>query len=250
MRRFLTTLSVAFLVNAGAAAAQSGDRTSVTDYRAWYMYFGDHPIGDRGLGFHFDGQLRVSGLVDARKQTLLRPGINFDFNDTVQLSGGYAHIDTSAGDDAPPGFDVPENRFWEQLILRQRFGQTGLVHRYRLEQRFVGNKVPDESGEGVLDGYTYRNRFRYFLKASIPIGGDTRYSLQLYNELMINFGENVQNNFFDQNRTYAAFGVNVGRAGRLELGYLLQIVQQSNGSLIEYNHALQIGFFSTAPLHR
>lgn len=105
-------------------------------------------------------------------------------------------------------------------------------------------------GEGTLDGYTYRNRLRYFLKASIPIGADTRYSFQLYNELMVNFGKNVQNNLFDQNRAYAALGINVGRTGRLELGYLLQIVQQGSGSVIEYNHALQIGFFSTAPIGR
>ncbi len=251
MLRYL--LVAAFAVTSlgdGVAAAQSEGRTSVTDYRSWYMYFGDHPIGDGGWGVHFDGQFRVHGLGDSRSQTLLRPGINFDLNDTVQFSGGYAYIDTSAGEGSAPGFNVPENRLWEQLILWQRLGRTGLVHRYRLEQRFVGNKVPNDVGEGTLDGHTYRNRFRYFLKASIPIGTDTRYSAQLYNELMINFGKNVQNNFFDQNRSYAAFGINMGRAGRLELGYLLQLVQQGSGSVIEYNHALQIGFFSTVPIGR
>jgi len=108
--RTATSLIVVLFLGTGIAAGQSGGRTSETDFRSWYMYFGDHPMGDRGLGFHFDAQLRVNGLGASRNQTLLRPGLNFDLNDSVQFSGGYAYIDTSAGKDAAPGFDVPESR--------------------------------------------------------------------------------------------------------------------------------------------
>jgi len=230
---------------AASALAQSDERTSETNARAWYMYFGDHPLGDGPWGLHFDGQLRMEGAFDRRKQLLLRPGVNYDVSDNVQLSGGYAFIDTKGPEDSPPGFDVPENRFWEQLILKQRLGSTRLVHRYRLEQRFVGDISENDDGEGELRAYTYLNRFRYFLKGVVPLGADLRYFAAFYNELMIGFGDNVRNNIFDQNRSYAAFGIRFGTDASLEIGYLLQIVQHPSGALLEYNHAFQIAFFSS-----
>jgi hypothetical protein len=210
------------------------------------MYFGDHPLGDGPWGLHFDGQLRMEGAFARRNQLLLRPGVNFDVSDNFQVSGGYAYIDTQGPEDSPPGFDVPENRFWEQLILRQRLGSTRLVHRYRLEQRFVGNIRDDDAGDGV--DYTYVNRFRYFLKGVVPLGSERRYFAAFYNELMIGFGDNVRSNIFDQNRSYAAFGIRTGTNESFEIGYLLQIVQQADGALIQYNHTFQLAFFSSRPV--
>ena len=231
-----------------SALAQSVERTSETDTRAWDMYFGDHPLGDGPWGLHFDGQLRMEGAFARRNQLLLRPGVNYDVSENVQLSGGYAYIDTSGPEDSPSGFDVPENRFWEQLILKQRLGSTRLVHRYRLEQRFVGNIRENDAGEGELVDYTYLNRFRYFLKGVVPLGADLRYFAAFYNELMIGFGDNVRNNIFDQNRSYAAFGFRFGTDTRLEIGYLLQIVQHPTGARLDYNHTFQIAFFSSRRL--
>jgi len=207
------------------------------------MYFGDHRFdADGKWGFHFDGQYRVNQFGSGHEQLLLRPGINFDATDTLQLSGGYAFIrDAAAG-----GFDVPEHRFWEQLILRQRVRAVGLVHRYRFEQRLVGRKVPGSDGQGELDGYRYRNRFRYFLKATIPIGA-SRFFVGAYNELMLNFGKSVTNSVFDQNRSYVALGHPFGGVGNVEVGYLLQLNQRGIGGSVTKRHVLQVGFFSSVP---
>jgi hypothetical protein len=62
---------------------------------------------------------------------------------------------------------------------------------------------------------------------------------------MIGFGDNVRNNIFDQNRSYAAIGFRTGAAESLEIGYLLQIVQDPSGALIQYNHTFQLAFFSS-----
>ncbi|GMR21998.1 MAG: hypothetical protein BMS9Abin37_0321 [Acidobacteriota bacterium] len=212
------------------------------------MYFGDHPFGGSRWGLHFDGQLRMEAIAESRNQLLLRPGVNFDVNETVQLTGGYAFIATKNIQEDGSRFDEPEHRFWEQLTLRQRLGRTHLVHRYRLEQRLLGNVTPNDAGRAHVDGYTYQNRVRYFLKAITPLGESSRAFAAFYNELMINFGANVSNNIFDQNRTYGALGFRLGEAGSLELGYLLQIVQEPSGSVIAYNHTLQIGFFSSRPI--
>jgi hypothetical protein len=149
--------------------------------------------------------------------------------------------------DYPASFVIPEHRIWQQLLLKQRVRSAGIAHRFRLEQRFVGAKALDDAGEQYLTGYGYRNRFRYFVKGVIPIrkdGRDSRYFLALYNEVMFNFGRNVQNNIFDQNRAYVARGRKLPWLGNLEVGYLQQTVQQGNGRVFEFNHTLQVGVFS------
>ena len=115
----------------------------------------------------------------------------------------------------------------------------------------MGVKVAGEAGEGRLDRYSYRNRFRYFVKSVIPLarsGQDSRYFVSLYNEVMFNWGRNIRNNIFDQNRAYVALGRRLRGIGSLELRYLQQTVQQSSGRVFEFNHTLQIGLFSALPL--
>ncbi len=57
---------------------------------------------------------------------------------------------------------------------------------------------------------------------------------------MFNFGKNVVGNTFDQNRAYIAFGTNIARDTRLELGFLEQTLQRRGGVIFEHNHTLQV----------
>lgn len=219
------------------------------------MYFGDHRFTDKSpWGLHFDGQVRRQGIGQKWQQLLIRPGINYDLSENLQVSSGYAFIKSHPYGDVPAPLTTPEHRLWQQLIVKHKAGRVGLTHRYRLEQRFVGIKVPNDNGQGRLDRYDYRNRFRYFLKGVVPVARDTqgrtKYYIGMYNEFMLNFGAGLRNNIFDQNRAYAAFGFRVPKLGNVEVGYLQQTVQQGNGRVIEYNHTFQVGFFSTAPFKR
>ena len=217
------------------------------------MYFGDHQLGRSPFGVHFDGQWRRQGVGQKAQQLLLRPGLNYDFSPSAQVSGGYAFIKSHPYGDYPAPFPTPEHRIWQQLVLKQQIGKAGLAHRFRVEQRFVGVKESDSSGEGRLLGYSHRNRFRYFMKGVIPLrkkGTDSALFIAAYNEVMFNFGSNVRNNIFDQNRAYVALGRKIPGLGSLEVGYLQQTVQQGNGRVFEFNHTLQIGLFSTRRLGR
>jgi hypothetical protein len=232
--------------------AQESNRVSDPNLHAWYMYFGDHAVKEGPWGIHFDGQFRRQGVGQQWQQLLLRPGVNYDLTSQVQLSAGYAFIKSHPYGDYPAPFVVPEHRLWQQLLLKQRV-RSAVAHRFRLEQRFVGAKTLDAAGEPYLTGYGYRNRFRYFVKGVVPIrndGRDSRYFLALYNEVMFNFGRNVQNNIFDQNRAYVALGRKLPWLGNLEVGYLQQTVQQGNGRVFEFNHTLQVGLFSVLGIGR
>lgn len=233
------------------ASAEDSGRISDPNFHTWYMYSGDHPFNEGPWGLHFDGQIRRQGIVEKWHQLVLRPGINYAVTDKVLATLGYAFTKSYPYGDFPSEFTTPEHRIWQQLLLPQAVGRVALKHRLRFEQRWVGVKVADEAGKGRLDRYSYRNRFRYFLSGVIPLRkdseGNNRYYLALYNEFMINFGSEVQNNVFDQNRAYGALGIRVGELGNLELGYLQQTVQQSNGRVFEYNHTLRVALFSTLP---
>jgi hypothetical protein len=228
-------------------AAFSQDRVSTTNYNAWYSYFGDHPVSKR-WELHLEGQWRRNDLGLKWQQMFVRPGVNFVVNPNVTLTTGYAFADTFQYGDYPVSYRFPEHRLFEQVLLKHKVGKLDLQHRYRLEQRVFG--VRSDPAIDDIDSSRYENRFRYLTRVSIPLTADNNRYIATSNEFFINFGKNVAANIFDQNRAYVALGLPVARATRIEIGYLLQIIQQRNGSVFEYNHTLQVNLFSNLPFFK
>lgn len=203
----------------------------------WYMYFGDHPIAKTRWGLHLEGQWRRANLGLAWQQLLLRPGVNFQLNKKVMLTGGYGFVETYRYGDYPFRENFPEHRFFEQANFTQKFLGLEWQNRLRFEQR-------------NFKGYVarYENRFRYMLRTSIPLKFDNgKNYIALYDEIMLNYGKNVTFNTFDQNRAYIAFGRILGHQTRLEVGFMEQTLQQRSGRITEHNHTLQIAIFSKLP---
>lgn len=225
------------------AQAQSSDRIVAHNAHGWYMYFGDHPIKSSRWGIHLEQQWRRSDVMPHAQQLLLRPAVNYEVNKSLMLTGGYAWVSTHRYGDYPVRVPFPEHRIWQQALLKHTMGKVQLSHRYRLEQRFLGEQTPLPDGSRRFDRYRYENRFRYMFRVMVPL--KDKFSLALYDEFMINFGHNVASNVFDQNRAYAALAYNLPRSSRLEVGYMNQLLQQRNGRIFESNHTLQIGIFST-----
>jgi hypothetical protein len=218
---------------------------------AWFMYFGDHPIGAGKWGIHAEAQLRRANAGLTSQQFLVRPGVNYQLAPNAMLTFGYAFVRSSAYGDFPARAPFPEHRLFEQLLLRQRAGKVLLQHRLRLEQRLVG-AVP-RLGAGV-DWWEPRNRVRYMLRGDIPLPfktrGKRRFGLALYNEFFVHVGANRGIRYLDQNRAYGALTYQLSKWNRLEFGYLHQYVAQRNGLVSEHNHTLQFALFSGAPFGR
>jgi hypothetical protein len=226
----------------GALNAQN-TREYTNNSNAWFMYFGTHKIADK-WSLHLEAQLRRSDGVAKPQQLLLRGGLNYHINPQVTVTAGYAYIETYPYGGFPAKSDFPENRIWEQLQLKNQVGNFEWISRFRLEQRYVHTPVlvgtTCEAGDAV-----YSNRFRLLNRFSIPFKGktivDKSFYLSVYDELMVNFGKNVQYNLFDQNRAYVALGYKLPKVGRLEVGYLNQTIVKSDGKKIENNHTFQVG---------
>jgi len=227
---------------------QGQTRTHANNTNAWLMYFGNHKFSGQ-LGLHAEIQWRRSDVFSENQQLLLRTGLDFYAKPDLRFTIGYAFIETYPyGEFAVPRA-FPEHRIWQQLLLQQDLGKVKLSHRYRLEQRMIGN-----ASTGKFENGRYENRMRYMAKATINITKGTHpIFAALYDEVFINFGKDVGYNIFDQNRLYGAVGFSISPAFKMELGYLYQIVQLRNlegASLknrIENNHTLQIALFSNAP---
>lgn len=212
----------------------------------WYMYFGDHQVRGK-WGVHLEGQVRRHDVITAWQQLLLRPGVNYQLNDKTLLTLGYAYVKTHPYGEYPIDNAFPEHRLYQQLLVKHRIGTTRLQHRFRTEQRFLGRVIPDNGGTAKVDFWRYQNRFRHFVKAEVPFGRKDKkgpWYGALYNEVFINFAPKQGVTVFDQNRAYAAVGYDYGRIGKLEIGYMNQVLSRRSGTIIEVNHTLQIGFFS------
>ncbi len=225
-------------------------RQWVSNPNAWYNYFGDHPFkAGSKWGIHLEGQWRRHDLGVNWMQLLLRTGVNYDFNKNVQVTAGYGFINTYRYGEIPlAAATFPEHRLFQQVVLKQSLGKWSLSHRYRMEERFINEKrVPVPGGPNEFVRWRYENRFRYMFRIAHPIKGP--WGIAIYDEPFLAFGHNVAANVFDQNRAYAAVTHTLGKASRLEIGYMNQVVQQRNGRIWEANHTLQVAVFSTLALH-
>jgi hypothetical protein len=222
-------------------------RIHTTNTHAWLMYFGNHKFSER-LGLHAEVQWRRHDLFAENQQLLLRTGLDYYLKSGPRLTVGYAFVETYPYGDFAVANAFPEHRIWQQLATTQTLGKVKLAHRYRIEQRMIGNAATGEFENG-----RFEHRFRYMAKATINFTeGEHPLFGAIYDEIFINAGKDVTYNLFDQNRAYAAIGYTFSPALKLELGYLYQLVQLRSldagagiRNRIEDNHTLQVGLFST-----
>ena len=175
---------------------------------SWLMYFGTHHLNDK-LSIHYETQLRTYETSSNFFQLLPRAGLNYKIDDNSMVTAGYALIPTSKGFDEGWGNDmVIENRIWQQFILRNKVGNVGIRHRYRLEQRWIEKN----------DATTYKNRARYMLSLKIPLSKNQDFPLFLsvYDEIFLNLSDNP----FDQNRLFGAIGLQLNKNMNIQAGYL------------------------------
>lgn len=237
-----------------ALFAQSifAQRQFTNNQPSWFMYFGSHKISEK-WGLHLEAQLRRNEFISKPQQLLLRTGINYHFTPNAFATVGYAFVETYPYGGLPAKSSFPENRIWEQIQLKSQQNAFEIISRFRLEQRFV--KSPIQIGQSYeLGGAIFTNRFRILNRVSIPFNGkiinDKSLYISAFDEIMINFGKNVAQNIFDQNRIYLALGYKIPKWGRLEVGYLNQLIIKGDGKNVENNHTMQVGLSSTFDFYK
>jgi len=207
--------------------------TRITDPNTigWLAYNGTIKINKK-WGIHTELQLRRDRVVSKPKQNLYRTGINFSLNNKVSFRAGYALAETYNYGDIPInnlGKQFTEHRTFQMATLNDKSGIFEFSHRFILEQRWIGRY--SSTALSKEDEFVYWNRLRYMFRTNIPLKGkaisdETPY-LAVYDEILIGFGKNVNENIFDQNRLALLFGYRFSPKLRIEGGYLNQVVQLS-----------------------
>jgi hypothetical protein len=250
MKKIYILIVFALVLCTGAVQAQ---RRIDQNTNTWFMYFGSHKFSKK-WGLHAEGHIRRSDVVAEAQQHLLRFGLNYHFQENAFVTAGYCYVDTWAYGTQPAASRFPENRWWEQVQVRSQVGRLEWVNRLRLEQRYVKVPVRQPDNSFAPGDAVYTNRMRWLNRVSIPFKGqkieEKSFYLSLYDEVMVNFGKKVRFNTFDQNRAYAAIGYRLPKWGRLELGYMHQLIAKGDGILLEENHTLMLSLSSSVPLRK
>ena len=254
MAAFRRIVFFLFLMNLSTTLNAQSLRHYSNNVNAWFMYFGDHKFASK-WGVHLEAQIRRADGVSQWQQLLLRTGINYHLNQQIFVTAGYCFVQSYPYGDFPVKAAFAEHRLWEQLQIKNQYQRFEWVSRLRIEQRFSNLPVL-QAGSGLYapGDAVYTNRFRLLNRISMPFIGKTIKDNSVYwsgyDEVFINAGKNVGSNLFDQNRLYMAIGYKLSGIGRLEAGYLHQLVIKSDGVKIENNHTWQLGLSSTTDFMR
>jgi hypothetical protein len=126
----------------------------------------------------------------------------------------------------------PELRPAFQVALNSNLGRVAFMHRYRYELRYFGDKADVDHDEVFGSASTFhftaatrQGRFRYMLRATIPLNNKTitkgTYYAVTSGEIFLRTGKNISNaNLVDQIRFYGGLGYKFSDNMRVELGYM------------------------------
>jgi hypothetical protein len=196
---------------------------------------------------HLEYQWRRENIVTAWQQSLIRTGINYHANNKLTLRFGYAWIETFPYGAIPlqaAGKPFPEHRLYQMATIADNANRIEMSHRFMLEQRWIGRYTNPSLSKP--DDFLFLNRLRYMYRMQSAIGkkkiDDKTVYASIYDEILIGFGKNVNENVFDQNRLAILLGYRFNKKLRIESGYFKQIVQLgrevNNRNVFQYNNGI------------
>ncbi len=219
------------------------------NFTGWYGYEGYHPFHEgKAWGLFAEGYIKRNDVIIEEMQYFIRVGINYTLTTGNRITGGFAYQYTTPYDEASEPYNWPDYRVWEQYMIRKPTAKGMWVHRFRLEQRWLGRK--DEPGEAGFDEYEFENTLRYMIRKTF-VFNENLYGI-LNDEIHLRTLTTEPDRILDQNRIYAGIGINLNKNKwwRIEVGYMYQLVFNSSPDVNERkrtNHTFRITLVSDAP---
>ena len=173
---------------------------------------------------------------------VVRSHIRNKVNENIEIGAGLVYSGSKKqNSDETSSFIVPEYRVQQDLTLKQQFRKIGLAHRFVIEERFFRNANSD----GLEERFNFRWRFRYRMQGDFYLWKKENQGLKaiLSDEIMINAGNKIVNNVFDQNRMYVALLFEPNKSLGIELGYLNAFQQQTSGIDFNSNNIIRFTFY-------
>lgn len=217
---------------------------TIQNRRVWFGYIGQYKVSEK-WGCHIEAQFRLDNQLQQNLQNVIRIGGIYYLSSSETLIGGYALVNTL---NALLDKFYRENRLWEQYQLNKKWNNNKniIVHRFRLEQRWVEQLSTDNTA--------YQNRFRYLNRNLFHITNLKSSNEEIYavvqDEVFLTLGNNkINSNIIDQNRFLVGLGFYYNNNIRLELGYMNQFVT-SNSTNNMMNHTVSISLIQNLDLEK
>lgn len=226
------------------------EKTTEVVGQAWLAYNNQTRFADK-WGTWTDLHLRTKeNVVSGLTQSITRLGLTYYLTNDAKLTAGYAFVNHFPGD-VHKNISRPEHRPWQQVQWHTNSSRLRLMQWFRLEERFR-RKVKNENE--LAEGYLFNFRMRYNIMAQFPLGDKKfdpgAFSFAVTNEAFINFGKEIINNYFDQNRFFAGFHYHINKTQQLQFGYLNVFQQLPAGNQYRSIHAARIFYFHNIDLRK
>jgi hypothetical protein len=232
------------------AIAQTKTTTDVQ--QVWFGYFNQTRFSNR-WGSWLDLHLRTKeDFFTNFSQSIFRGGITYYLNDACKLTVGYAYINHFPADNHS-GVSQPEHRPWQQIQWHNKYSKMRTMQWIRLEERFR-HKILD--ADELADGYSFNYRIRHNFLLQVPIGAGASgfrpktFAFVANNELHINFGKQIVNNYFDQNRFFIGLSYFTNSHDNVQFGYMNVFQQLPAGNQYKSIHAARLFYFHNLDLRK
>jgi hypothetical protein len=242
-----SVLLALFILATTALFAQT--KTIIPYTQFWTSYNNQTRLTNK-IGLWGDFHLRTKDhFFDDLSSTIARVGVMYYLNDATKLTAGYAYI-TNYPMEGTVRINQPEHRPWQQLQWHTNYAKTKTMQWIRLEERYRRNIANDSM---LRSGTNFNFRLRYNLFYEIPFtskGTPTKWSFFLNDEVHINFGKNIVNNYFDQNRFFIGFKYNVSKTDNVQFGYTNVFQQLPAGNRYRNSQVLRVNYFQNLDLRK
>ncbi len=164
-------------------------------------------------------------------QLYIQPSIIYIASPNLNFGASYTY---QRNNPITPDY-TNEHRIWQQLIYSLPLANGRLTNRVRFEERFIqtNNTAP----------HSLATRARYQIGFNMPLQGKTldekEFYLNTYNEFYFSLS-GTKNTTFSENWSYLGVGYNMGKMGRLELGYLSQMYVRNTAKDLRFLELTQL----------
>ncbi len=197
-------------------------------------------------GFISDAHIRRNNFIADPSFYFIRGAINYWIKDEITAAFGFGKM-WVAPSTANWHHFMEETRVYQQIQMISKTGEITFLHRLRSEQRWQ-EKIENDTFTG---NYKFTNRVRYLLSATIPIWKNKKLpALVLSDELLIQFGNEVVYNTFDQNRLFIGIKQNLSRSLSFDFGFMQVKQQKASGYQYDKNNTLRLFFYYMPDLRK
>lgn len=214
--QILFLLFLLIIVSVESAAAQT--KVVNREHQQWLQYNSQAKVSDKWSLLLAAGYRWKEGFHEPTSY-IFRTAAYYQLRKNIQLSGGFG----VNGAYALGKVNRIEYRPYEDLAIKSDLGKIGLIHRYRIEQRFFQYIQSSK----VTPDHNFVLRLRYALNITVPLftigeeASGKKVFLNAGDEIFLNAGKKVIYNLFDQNR------IMIGPAFQIHKGLIFSFTWNS-----------------------